>query len=198
MSWLRDKLRRWAVATLARKRGEVRAIQELRLLAQSLRFAGVFAVLMLLPTGFLAWQALASVRSEELALDAEMTRRARATTTSIQNALQGVILTFERAALARLDARESVSDNLGELSSNLRAAYRFDADGNLVAPFEFPDEALPAEPPVFWREQARPRARWRVPTPGQPLWRGVGCSQGVLVETWRWKPSLGKCAPIFG
>ncbi len=148
-------LRRWAVALLARRRGEVRAIQDLRALTQSLRFAGIFALLMLLPTGFLAWQALSSVNTVELALDVDLQRRARALSSSIQAELQGVFSRFERVSLTRLENRESVSDNLKELSPHLRAAYRFDSNGVLVAPFELAPAPLPAEPPAVWREAAR-------------------------------------------
>ena len=81
--------------------------------------------------------------------------RARATTKSIQLELDGVFRRFEQAALTRLRNRESVSDDLAELSVHLRAAYRFDNDGVLLAPFELPEVALPAPPPAAWRNAAR-------------------------------------------
>lgn len=125
------------------------------MLTESFRFTGIFALLMILPTVFLAWQALSSVRSEELALDIDLTERARATTKSIVLELDGVFERFERRALERLRNRESVSDDLAELSTHLRAAYRFDNDGVLLAPFDLSEKPLPDPPPAVWRSAAR-------------------------------------------
>jgi signal transduction histidine kinase len=155
MVHLRDQLRRWAVRLLARRRGEVRAMQDLRHLQEVLRFAGVFAVLMLLPTIFLAWQALSSVRSEELSLDADLQARARAMTSTIEGELEGIFLRFEAATLERLRRGESPTSNLGELSPYLRAAFRFDATGELAAPFDLPTPDLAPEPSAAWRSAAR-------------------------------------------
>lgn len=147
-------------------------------MTESLRFAGIFALLMLLPTAFLAWQALSSVRSEELALDVDMTDRARATTKSISLELAGVFERFEKGATQRLRNRESVSEDLAELSKHLRAAYRFDRDGVLVAPFDIAEEPLPGPPPAAWREGAR-RARMvsaERPRAGIEAWRRLYAS----------------------
>ncbi len=157
VSSFRETLRRWAVAALARHRGEVRALQDLRHFAEVFRFAGVFAILMLLPTGFLAWQALSSVRSEALSLDADLQDRARAISTSLHRDLQDIFTRFEAEALARLRRGESPTDSIGELSPYLKAAFRFDATGALAAPFDLPSPATRDEPPASWRNLATSR-----------------------------------------
>lgn len=155
MSSPRETLRRLAVAALARHRGEVRALQDLRHLTEVFRLAAVFAVLMLLPTMFLAWQALSSVRSEELSLDADLQDRARAISTGLHRDLQDVFTRFEAKALERLRRGESPTDSLGELSPYLRASFRFDASGALAAPFDLPAPLQIPEPPAAWRDAAR-------------------------------------------
>jgi len=155
MAVLRQHLRRWAVAILARRRGEVRALQDIRHLYGVLRFGGAFAVLMLLPTGFLAWQAVSSVGTEELTLDAELQVRGRAVTASLQGELEGIFERFRDATLVRLRRGESPTANLGELSPYLRAAFRFDATGELAAPFDLPSPDVVPEPSARWRSVAR-------------------------------------------
>ena len=178
MAALRDTLRRFAVSILARHRGEVRALQDVRLLQESLRFAGVFAVLMLLPTSFLAWQALSSVRSEELSLDADLQGRARAVSSNLQRDLENIFARFEAATAQRLRQGESPAANLAELSPFLRAAFRFDATGALAAPFDLPSGDVEPEPPAAWRRAA---ARARSLEPNDPgaagaAWRALGRS----------------------
>ena len=94
---LRDRLRRFAIATLARRRGEVRAAQDLRQLGEVARLSGVFAATMLLPIGFLAFLALSSIRSEELSLDADLQVRGKEIANQIQDELKEIFNRFEEA-----------------------------------------------------------------------------------------------------
>jgi len=155
MTALRAALRRLALRLLATRRGEVRAIQDLRHLREVARFAGTFAVTLLLPAVALSYLALSSIRSEELSLDADL--RGRATTLSAQltDELAGIFEGFEGRTLERLRLGESPITDLEGLSPYLRAAYRFDAAGELVAPFVLPDEQAKVPPSAAWRDLAR-------------------------------------------
>ncbi len=150
-------------------------MQDLRHVESSLRFAGVFAVLMLLPTGFLAYQALTTVRSEELSLDADLRARARGVATSIYADVEEIFGRFEQVALARLDAGGSPSVNPRELSPYLRAAFKFDGSGKLVAPFALPRRAPLAQPSPAWRRDARAaqQLELREPFRAAGAWRAV-------------------------
>ncbi len=144
MTDVRAALRRFALRLLARSRGEVRAIQDLRLLVEVGRFAGVFAITLLLPAATLSWLALSSIRSEELSLDADLRARATAMSTQVGQELSSVFVRFEDSTRARLRRGESPITELQALSPYLRGAYRFDATGSLVAPFELPpDQGIP-------------------------------------------------------
>lgn len=166
MRTLRERLRRGLLAILARRRGEVRALQDLRHLGEIARLSGVFVATMLLPIAFLAFLALNSIRSEELSVDLDLQDRGRATTTQIQGELAGIFDRFEGAVLERIRRGESPTSNLGELSPYLRAAFRFDDDGALAAPFVLPEDADPQMPPIGWKRAAR---KARLLEPREPL-----------------------------
>lgn len=155
MTDVRAAIRRIALRLLARSRGEVRAIQDLRLLREVGRFAGIFAVTLLLPAATLSWLALSSIRSEELSIDADLRTRAAGMSTQVGQDLSTVFARFEDRARARLRRGESPIGELEALSPYLRGAYRFDATGALVAPFELsPDPTIPV-PTAAYLKQAR-------------------------------------------
>src|SRR5262245_34284785 len=129
MTALRDTARRWAVSLLARRRGEVRANQDLRHLTEVGRLAGVFAVTMLLPIAFLAFLALSSIRSEELSLDADLQARGDSTINQLEQELKGIFGRFEAAVEDRIQRGESPITNMNELSPFLRATFKFQDDG---------------------------------------------------------------------
>ena len=141
MTQLRLALRRLALRMLSRSRGEVRAIQELRLLTEVGRFAWVFSITLLLPAATLSWLALSSIRSEELSLDADLRARADAIGTQVEQALAEVFVRFEDSARARMRRGESPIGELQSLSPYVRGGYRFDATGTLAAPFELAPHA---------------------------------------------------------
>lgn len=151
---LRAWFRRTALRLLARRRGEVRAIQDLRHLREVARFAGVFTVTLLLPALALSYLALSSSRSEELSLDADLRARATALSAQLTDELADIFEGFEERTRQRLRLGESPITDLEGLSPYLRGAYRFDAAGELVAPFVLPDESLPEEPAAAWRDLA--------------------------------------------
>jgi signal transduction histidine kinase len=153
MRSLRARARSTALSFLARYRGEVRAIQDLRQLSEVLRLSGVFALTMLLPIAFLALLSLSSIRSEELQFDEDLRVRAEGTTDQLFSELEDIFARFEAATAERIRRGESPTSTLGELSPYLRAAFRFDDDGMLTGPFEMPtvggDPVLGGQPGVF-------------------------------------------------
>jgi len=158
-SQLRTTLRHWALRALAWRRGEVRAIQDLRHLREVARFASVFAVTLLLPAVALSYLALSSIRSEELSLDADLRGRASNLATQLDEERAGVFERFEARVGERVRRGESPLTDLEALSPYLRGAYRFDATNTLVAPFVTAD---PPQPPVAspqWLERVRQARR---------------------------------------
>jgi signal transduction histidine kinase len=137
-----------------RRRGEVRGSQDLRRLGDVARLASVFTATMLAPIAFLAFLALSSVRSDT-ALDADLQNRARAVSEQLRGELDDKFGKFEEAVKERLGRGESPTANLIELSPYLRAAFRFDDDGRLAAPFELSDAPPPPPLPLGWQRAAR-------------------------------------------
>lgn len=171
-SQLRTTLRHWALRALAWRRGEVRAIQDLRHLREVARFASVFAVTLLLPAVALSYLALSSIRSEELSLDADLRVRAAAMSTQVDQELSNVFLRFEDSARARLRRGESPIGELEALSPYVRGGYRFDATGTLVAPFTLPDEAglKPVSAAYVASSRDARRAEGKNPVQAARLW----------------------------
>jgi len=153
ISELRATLRRWALRLLAWRRGEVRAIQDLRHLREVARFASVFAVTLLLPAVALSYLALSSIRSEELSLDADLRGRANNLVTQLDRELEGVFARFEVRVGERVRRGESPLTDLEGLSPYVRGAYRFDATNTLVAPFVIADTAPRQVPSAAWRDR---------------------------------------------
>ena len=88
-------LNRFLISALGRWTGEVAAIQDVRRMREVLRFAGVFSATILLPALLLAWFALASIRSEELSVDADLRSRAATVEAQVQQDLVGIFGRFE-------------------------------------------------------------------------------------------------------
>jgi signal transduction histidine kinase len=144
-----------AVRALARQRGEVRANQDFRFAGEVARLAAVFAVTMLLPIAFLAFLALTSLRWEELSVEADLEARGRGATQGLQEQTAELFARFELATMSRLQRGESPTDNLGDLSPFLMAAFRFDADGRLAAPFLLAEDTPVVVPSAGWWEEVR-------------------------------------------
>lgn len=172
---LRETFRRWAVGLLARRRGEVRANQDLRHLAEIGRLAGVFAVTMLLPIAFLAFLALSSIRSEELSLDADLQARGDSIIAQLEQELQGTFGRFEAAVSDRIRRGESPVTDMAELSPFLKATFKFQDDGELVGLYELPKEVARAGPSAGWQRAVQvARAREVAdPAAGVDAWRSA-------------------------
>lgn len=149
---LRGRLQRWLIRRLARGQGEVQAWQALRQLREIARFAAVFGGTILLPALILAGLALSSIRSSELQFDADLRARADVMAENLHEELADIFERFRVATAARLaSADEPLLENLDGLSPYLRGAYRFDASGRLVQPFEFAEPSPVAPPNAAWQ-----------------------------------------------
>jgi signal transduction histidine kinase len=189
---LSDRLRQAVVRALAARRGEVRANQDFRFAGEVARLTAVFAITMLLPIAFLAFLSLTSLRWEELSIEADLEARGRATTQGLQDQTSLVFSRFEDQTLARLRRGESATDNLGDLSPHLRAAFRFDEDGRLAAPFVLEEEDPEPSPTAGWWERVRvARAADDAGTPDERIaaWRAVEVVAGA--PSWAGEARLG-------
>ncbi|MBW1881729.1 MAG: HAMP domain-containing histidine kinase, partial [Deltaproteobacteria bacterium] len=114
---------------------------------------------MMVPAGLLAYIALSSSSAVELQLDADLERRAETIASDVAQELKEAFTHFETRTTDRLLGGESPLANLAELSPYLRAAFRFDVEGQLVAPFSLPEATSVSEPSTFFRRQWTQGAR---------------------------------------
>lgn len=133
-------INRLLLSAVARWSGEPPSLQDIRRIREVLRFAGVFSTTLLLPALLLAYFALASIRSEELSVDADLRARAAAVEAQVQQELATLFGRFEQQTERRLAAGGSPIGQIGELSPYLRLVVRMDSRGQLVAPFVAPEE----------------------------------------------------------
>ncbi|MCB9680298.1 MAG: HAMP domain-containing histidine kinase [Alphaproteobacteria bacterium] len=133
--WSRSTLLR----LLSRRRGYVRAIRDLRYITEVLRFSVLFASLVLVPVILLAMLALRSLQAEELLVDAGLRQRAESIAAQVEAGLQSRFDELQVEILSRIDTGDP---NLSGLqATGLRAVFRFDAEGRMVAPFALATEA---------------------------------------------------------
>ena len=99
------------------------------------RFVGVFAATILLPSLLLAYYGISSIRSEELEVLSQVQREAEGVADAFALETEGTFNGFERAVRNRLEAGRSPLESPGELHRHLLVALRFSEDGALVAPF---------------------------------------------------------------
>jgi signal transduction histidine kinase len=107
----------------------------------------------MVPAGLLAYIALSSSSAVELQLDADLDRRAETIASDVNQELMEAFARFETQTIDRLMSGQSPLANLAELSPYLRAAFRFDAEGQLVAPISLPTTTAASEPSTFFRRE---------------------------------------------
>ncbi len=149
------RLTRWIARIVGREHGEVRALQDLLALEGVLRFTLLFGVTVVVPAILLAYFALASIRAEELNIDAGIERRSDSVVDQIHGDLVRQFGSFEGACTSRLTSNQSPLTGLADLSPYLKVAFRFDREGRLVAPFSWVPEEPVSEPSTFYRNQVR-------------------------------------------
>lgn len=152
----RNPLDRFLIRWLSRRRGSVRAIQDVHYLKDLARFSVLFGVLVFVPVVLLAGLALQSLEAEALTLDRGLAERADAIAREVQETLRARFDEFE------VETRAAMSRPTGDIprTQGLRVAFRFDADNALARPFTFPgsDDRWP-EPDAAWQRQARAAER---------------------------------------
>jgi signal transduction histidine kinase len=135
---------------MAKRRVAARALRDADTLRGTVRIGLLFSVTVLLPAVVLTILALSSLRSEEVSVEADLARRAEAVAGQVYRDLADSQERFERVAIQRLASGISVTENLGELSPHLRAAFRIDSGGRLVAPFATdPGEPVAPRSPAY-------------------------------------------------
>ncbi len=130
-SWLQLVLQR----ILAIRRGRVRAMEEAQHLERVLRFILVVAITIVTPALLLATFGLESIRTEELAVAAEVEREAEGTANAFWSQTDRAFSAFEQRVRDRLEAGRSPVEGSGELHAQLLVSLRFSEDGRLLAPF---------------------------------------------------------------
>lgn len=152
---------------IAARRGDVRAMEDVYHLRGVLTVIAVFLATIGLPGLMLVYYGIVGIRADELALDADVRRRADAASVEFKSALEAQFSTFQNTALSRLASGQSVYAGQRELSEVLRVAFRFDGDGNLAEPFLSGAGVDPREDQAFllfdaWREAqtAEREGRW--------------------------------------
>lgn len=144
---------------LTRLKGEVQARKEVQHLRGVVKFTLLFASMVFVPALFLAYLALGSLQAEENQIDEELRTRADQAASQLQRDLRSVFLRFETVTSERLLRGQSPLTNLAELSPYVRAAFRFDAQGGLAAPFQIDKSPPTHEPTAAWTDlMARGRA----------------------------------------
>lgn len=151
MPRLQSALDRVLIRLLSSRKGPAQAIRDARHLKELLRFAALFATLVLGPVLLLALLALRSLDAEALSLDANLQQRAETIATQVQRELGEVFVQFEGQVARHIEDPDPSATNLRRVVPVLRGVFRFDAEGELIQPFSL----APADP------QPTPSARWR-------------------------------------
>lgn len=177
---------------LGRRRGQVAAMQDLRNLVAISRFLGLFAATILLPMLLLVVLAVSSIGAEEAGLSRELRKRSD----SLAEALAQIVVdegdSLRIAVLARLARRESLFVDHLALSPELRAVFRFDPDGELLAPFDRRTDTLASAPPSAWvtlRRLAQIESSFGRHSDAALLWERAGFS--VERDMWAAEAELG-------
>lgn len=129
----RPRIRTWLLRLLARRRGALSAIRDVEYVTEVLRFSVLFSALVVVPVALLGMLALRSIQAEEVLVDAGLEQRAEAIASQVQEGLDGLFRAFERDVRARMAAGDLALETLP--AEGLSGVFRFDAEGQLVAPF---------------------------------------------------------------
>ncbi|MFZ5478658.1 MAG: sensor histidine kinase [Myxococcota bacterium] len=143
------------------RRGDVRAMEDLYHLRGVITFVAIFGATIALPGLLLAYYGIVGIRAEQRANTADVERRANAAADGFSAGLEGIFRSIETATLNRLKGDQSLTIGLPSLNEDLVLVLRFDADGDLVAPFlrgavdPYEDQQLFFFAPLHAAEEAR-------------------------------------------
>ncbi|MBT3223564.1 MAG: hypothetical protein HN348_31215, partial [Proteobacteria bacterium] len=130
-------------------------MRELQYLRDVIRFVGTFAATILIPAVLLSYFALASSRTEELTVDADLRAHGDVVTKQVISDVNNAFWRFEHAVRLRLRDRRSPVSELSQLSPYLHAAFQFDENGTLIAPFDLPDDQVPPKDTIAFSRTFR-------------------------------------------
>ncbi len=119
----------------AARKGDVRAMEDVYHLRGVMTVAAMVFATVGLPGLMLVYYGIVGIRSDELALAADVRRRSEAAAAEFKADLEATFVQFQNAALSRLTSGQSVYTGQRELEDSLRVVFRFDADGKLEPPF---------------------------------------------------------------
>jgi signal transduction histidine kinase len=120
-------------------RGEVRAMQQVLALKGVLRFVALFVLTIVVPSIWLGYLGVASLKGEEATMAAEIERQSSSIADAFWQQMDRDLSQFEENVRDRLEAGRTPLDSQRELHRHLLVALRFDAEGELDAPFQSGD-----------------------------------------------------------
>jgi signal transduction histidine kinase len=128
-----------------RSRGRERRSAEFLQFERLLRFAGLFAVTVFVPSLLIAVLGLTDTLGGERALRSEVVLEAEGALMACLKQVEAIFEPFEAKATGRVLQHRSAVDAPIEISPFLLVAVTLDASGRVVEPFDLPDESSPTE-----------------------------------------------------
>lgn len=151
---------------IAARKGDVRAMEDVYHLRGVMTVAAMVFATVGLPGLMLVYFSIGGIRSDELALAADVRRRSEAASVEFKTDLEALFVQFQNAALSRLTSGQSVYTGQREIEDALRVVFRFDSEGTLEPPF-LPSTVYQLEDQAFllfdtWQEAlaAEREGRW--------------------------------------
>jgi len=124
------------------EQGEVRSLQQVLHMPGVFRLVALFAVMVVVPSVFLAYYGARSIRGEELSVVQEVQREADNAADGFGRNLEKDFGEFEAAVQRRLKSGLSPLESPRRLHRHLAVALRFNHDLELVAPFRLDDSEV--------------------------------------------------------
>ena len=130
------------------------AIRDPAYVRDTLRFASVFSLLVLVPMALLAWLGLRSLGAEEVNFDVRLRQRVQIAASRVEDDLERLIASFEAHALREMTQGSEGLERLMADTPGLIGVYRFDAEGRPLTPFRADEGAWTSPTPAWNRAEA--------------------------------------------
>ena len=134
-----QRLERWAFRILTWRTSAAEAIRDPAYVRDTLRFAAVFSLLVLVPMALLAFLGLRSLGAEEVNFDVRLRQRVQIAASRVEVDLERLMAAFEARALRESPQGSEGIERLLAETPGLVAVYRFDAEGRPLPPFRTPE-----------------------------------------------------------
>jgi signal transduction histidine kinase len=145
-----QRLERWAFRVLTWRSSAAEAIRDPAYVRDTLRFAAVFSLLVLVPMVLLAWLGLRSLGAEEVNFDVRLRQRVQIAASRVEDDLERLIGSFEAHALREMSQGSEGLERLMADTPGLIGVYRFDAEGRPLTPFRAADDGGWTPPTPAW------------------------------------------------